>query len=66
MRRREITPARAKIGGSVTISFDAREQRVLRRQRVMADLVVHFVKARGTRREDLQAEGGGPAARAAA
>ena len=47
MRSPSITPARAKIGGSVIISFVLANRRS-RRQRVMADLVVHFVKARGT------------------
>jgi 3-methyladenine DNA glycosylase AlkC len=42
-----ITPQRAKIGGSVTVSFVLRNK-ALKPQRVMADLVVHFVKARGT------------------
>jgi 3-methyladenine DNA glycosylase AlkC len=42
-----IAPARARIGGDVTIGFDL-VSRLRKRQRVMADLVVHFVKARGT------------------
>jgi 3-methyladenine DNA glycosylase AlkC len=42
-----ITPRRAKIGGSVTVSF-ALMNKSRKSQRVMADLVVHFVKARGT------------------
>jgi 3-methyladenine DNA glycosylase AlkC len=46
-RRVSITPARAKIGGHVTISFTLVNE-LAKRQRVMADLVVHFVKARGT------------------
>ena len=53
---KRITPLRAKIGGSVTVSFTlANKQR--RPQRVMVDLVVHFVKARGTGAEDVQDEG---------
>jgi 3-methyladenine DNA glycosylase AlkC len=47
VRGAKITPARAQIGGSVNISF-VLANRLARRQRVMADLVVHFVKARGT------------------
>jgi 3-methyladenine DNA glycosylase AlkC len=43
----KIAPARPRIGGSVTISFDLLNTSS-RRQRIMADLVVHFVKARGT------------------
>jgi 3-methyladenine DNA glycosylase AlkC len=43
----KIAPARSKIGGSVAISFTVRNLRA-QRQRVMADLVVHFVKSRGT------------------
>jgi 3-methyladenine DNA glycosylase AlkC len=46
-RKVSITPARAKIGGHVTISFTL-ANKLAKRQRVMADLVVHFVKARGT------------------
>jgi 3-methyladenine DNA glycosylase AlkC len=42
-----ITPQRAKIGGSVTVSFEL-ANKTRKPQRVMADLVVHFVKARGT------------------
>jgi 3-methyladenine DNA glycosylase AlkC len=42
-----ITPPRAKIGGSVTVSFTLRNKS-RKPQRVMTDLVVHFVKARGT------------------
>jgi 3-methyladenine DNA glycosylase AlkC len=42
-----ITPRVAKIGGGVTVSFVLRN-RTRKPQRVMADLVVHFVKARGT------------------
>jgi len=47
IRKVTITPARAKIGGSVRIGFSL-VNRLARGQRVMADLVVHFVKARGT------------------
>jgi 3-methyladenine DNA glycosylase AlkC len=42
-----LTPQRVSIGGSVTVSFTLTNKSA-RRQRVMADLVVHFVKARGT------------------
>lgn len=42
-----IAPARPRIGGDVTIAFEL-VGRAKQRQRVMADLVVHFVKARGT------------------
>jgi 3-methyladenine DNA glycosylase AlkC len=47
LRDKRITPSRVKIGGSVTVSFTLANKRS-RAQRVMADLVVHFVKARGT------------------
>jgi 3-methyladenine DNA glycosylase AlkC len=47
LRDKRITPLRAKIGGSVTVSFLLVNKRS-RLQRVMVDLVVHFVKARGT------------------
>jgi 3-methyladenine DNA glycosylase AlkC len=47
VRKVAVTPARVKIGGSVNISFVLANQ-LAKRQRVMADLVVHFVKARGT------------------
>jgi len=47
VRKVAITPARARIGGSVNISF-VLANKLAKRQRVMADLVVHFVKARGT------------------
>lgn len=47
IRRARLLPARPKIGGHVTVSFDV-TNRSRRRQRVMVDLVVHFVKARGT------------------
>ncbi len=47
VRKAIIAPARARIGGSVSISF-VLINKLPRRQRVMADLVVHFVKARGT------------------
>ncbi len=42
-----ITPKQPKIGGSVAVSFTL-VNRSRSPQRVMADLVVHFVKARGT------------------
>ena len=42
-----IAPARARIGGQVSIAFEL-VNKSPKRQRVMADLVVHFVKARGT------------------
>jgi len=47
LRKASISPARPRIGGNVTIAFDI-VSRAKQRQRVMADLVVHFVKARGT------------------
>lgn len=47
IHRKSIAPSRAKIGGSVTVSFTLANKRG-RTQRVMVDLVVHFVKARGT------------------
>jgi 3-methyladenine DNA glycosylase AlkC len=47
VRRISILPARAKIGGDVRVSFEL-VNRAAKRQRVMADLVVHFVKSRGT------------------
>jgi 3-methyladenine DNA glycosylase AlkC len=47
VRDKRIAPQRAKIGGSVTVSFTL-ANRKSRPQRVMVDLVVHFVKARGT------------------
>jgi 3-methyladenine DNA glycosylase AlkC len=43
----KIAPRNPVIGGHVTIEF-ALVNRAARRQRVMADLVIHFVKARGT------------------
>jgi 3-methyladenine DNA glycosylase AlkC len=46
-RRIIIAPAVARIGGSVRIAFDL-VNTSRRTQRVMADLVVHFAKARGT------------------
>jgi len=46
-RDARITPRRARIGRSVTISFTL-ANRSGKRQRVMADLVVHFAKKRGT------------------
>jgi 3-methyladenine DNA glycosylase AlkC len=47
LRDARVTPKQPRIGGSVTVSFTLvnRSRNV---QRVMADLVVHFVKARGT------------------
>jgi 3-methyladenine DNA glycosylase AlkC len=42
-----IQPARPKIGASVTVSFTL-VNRSAKTQRIMADLVVHFVKARGS------------------
>jgi 3-methyladenine DNA glycosylase AlkC len=42
-----IAPVRARIGGSVAVSFTLLN-RSSKRQRVMADLVVHFAKKRGT------------------
>src|SRR5688572_29901453 len=47
LRKVEIVPVRARIGGHVTIGVEL-VSRLAKRQRVMADLVVHFVKARGT------------------
>jgi 3-methyladenine DNA glycosylase AlkC len=47
LRAAHITPRQPKIGGSVTVGFTL-ENSTRRPQRVMADLVVHFVKARGT------------------
>jgi 3-methyladenine DNA glycosylase AlkC len=47
VRAKRITPARAKIGGSVTVAFELHNTGKAA-QRVLADLVVHFVKARGT------------------
>lgn len=47
VRAVHITPTRPKIGGHVTIAFEI-VSKSRKRQRVMADLVVHFVKARGT------------------
>ena len=43
----KIAPARPKIGGSVTIAFTL-VNKLAKRQKVMADFIVHFVKARGT------------------
>ncbi len=47
LRAPRIQPARPKIGGSVTVSFTL-VNRSAKAQRIMADLVVHFVKARGS------------------
>jgi 3-methyladenine DNA glycosylase AlkC len=46
LRRVSITPAVVRIGGSVRIAFELMNASP-RIQRVMADLVVHFIKARG-------------------
>lgn len=42
-----LTPRQPRIGGTLVITCELRNTS-RRRQRVMADLVVHFVKARGT------------------
>ncbi|MEJ0085464.1 MAG: DNA alkylation repair protein [Pseudomonadota bacterium] len=47
VRQVSIAPARVTIGGSVSVSFEL-VNKAAKRQRVMADLVVHFVKSRGT------------------
>jgi len=47
VRKVSISPASPKIGGSVTIAFTL-VNRAVKGQSVMADLVVHFVKQRGT------------------
>jgi hypothetical protein len=47
LRDARITPKQPRIGESVTVSFTLVNQSPSV-QRVMADLVVHFVKARGT------------------
>jgi len=47
LRGARISPKQPKIGGSVTIEFTLANPGK-KPQRVMADLVVHFVKARGT------------------
>jgi 3-methyladenine DNA glycosylase AlkC len=47
VRAVSISPPRVPIGGKVTVAFEL-VNRLSRKQRVMADLVVHFVKARGT------------------
>jgi 3-methyladenine DNA glycosylase AlkC len=47
LRDKRITPSRARIGGSVTVSFTLANAR-RKPQRIMVDLVVHFVKTRGT------------------
>jgi 3-methyladenine DNA glycosylase AlkC len=46
-RRVKIAPAVPRIGGSVRVEFELANSSS-RTQRVMADLVVHFMKARGT------------------
>jgi 3-methyladenine DNA glycosylase AlkC len=47
LRRVKIAPVAPRIGGSVRVEFELVNSSP-RTQRVMADLVVHFVKARGT------------------
>lgn len=47
LRAVAITPASPRIGGAVSIGFEI-VNRSRRAQRVLVDLVVHFVKARGT------------------
>jgi len=47
LRDKRVTPPRVKIGGAVTLSFTLVNKQQ-KPQRVMVDLVVHFVKARGT------------------
>ena len=47
LRAKCIEPLRVKIGGHVTVSFMV-VNRQDKPQRIMVDLVVHFVKARGT------------------
>jgi 3-methyladenine DNA glycosylase AlkC len=47
VRKVSIAPTRVPIGGSVNVSFEL-VNKTAKRQRVMADLVVHFVKSRGT------------------
>ncbi len=42
-----VAPARLRIGDAVNVSFELVNE-TSRQQRVLADLVVHFVKARGT------------------
>jgi 3-methyladenine DNA glycosylase AlkC len=42
----KITPRRAEIGGSVTIAFDVTNE-TAKRQRVLVDFRIHFVKANG-------------------
>ncbi|MGV3629257.1 MAG: DNA alkylation repair protein [Betaproteobacteria bacterium] len=46
VRKAEITPARARIGGKVRIAFDL-VNKLSRSQRVLADLRVHYQKANG-------------------
>jgi len=53
VRKVIIEPARPRIGGSVTIGFTLTNT-ARKAQRVMADLVVHFVKARGTGRKTFK------------
>jgi 3-methyladenine DNA glycosylase AlkC len=47
IRKVSIAPARVTIGGSVGVSFEL-VNKAPKRQHVLADLVVHFVKSRGT------------------
>lgn len=47
LRDKRLAPLRAKIGGSVVVSFTL-VNRQHKAQRVLVDLLVHFVKARGT------------------
>jgi 3-methyladenine DNA glycosylase AlkC len=47
VRKVSIAPRRAQIGGHVSVSFEL-ANKASKRQRVMADLVVHFVKSRKT------------------
>jgi len=46
LRKAEITPTRARIGGKVHIAFDL-VNKLSRNQRVLADLQVHYQKAKG-------------------
>jgi 3-methyladenine DNA glycosylase AlkC len=46
VRDARVAPARVKIGDQVTFSFTL-VNKLARRQRVMADLVVHFIKSNG-------------------
>ena len=62
VRAVRIAPARPRIGGQVSIEF-ALVNKSSKRQRVMADLVVHFVKARGTGAKTFKLQGAGSCAR---